>query len=48
MMTGLRPMRSDSIPKPTNSGSVISSATVISQVAVLASTFSTPVRKNSA
>lgn len=48
MMMGLRPILSDSAPKITKNGVPISSAIAIMMLAVLASTFSVCVRKNSA
>ena len=48
MMMGLRPILSDSAPNTTKNGVPISSARAIMMLAVLASTFSVCVRKNSA
>src|SRR5690606_32714298 len=48
MMIGLRPMRSDSEPKTRKNGVPIKSAKAIMMLAVLASTCSVLVRKNSA
>ena len=47
MMIGLRPIRSDSEPKKRKNGVPISSATAIMMLALLPSTFSVCVRKNS-
>ncbi len=48
MMIGLRPILSDSQPKKMKNGVPITSAPAISRLAVVASTFSVCVRKNSA
>ena len=48
MMIGLRPILSDSEPNTMKNGVPMSSAPAISRFAVVASTFSVWVRKNSA
>ena len=48
MITGLRPIRSDSEPKNTKKGVPISSPSAIRMLAVAPSTLSVCVRKNSA
>ena len=47
MMIGLRPIRSDSMPKTTKNGVPASSASAIRMLAVALSTLSVCVRKNS-